>query len=73
MNIELAIKKLKTSNQGLESILNNVHEQLGDITSDPRMKNLSIDLQNLFESYLDVWMKNNSEIIELLETENNHD
>lgn len=70
MNIELAIKKLKTSNQGLESILNNVHEQLGDITSDPRMKNLSIDLQNLFESYLDVWMKNNSEIIELLETEN---
>ena len=70
MNIELAIKKLKTSNQGLESILNNVHEQLGDITSDPRMNDLSIDLQNLFESYLDVWMKNNSEIIELLETEN---
>ncbi len=70
MSVELAVEKLKTSNQGLESILDNVHEQLKDIASNPRMGGLSNDLENLFESYLETWLKSNSEIIEILEKGN---
>ena len=67
MGVELAIQKLKTSNQGLLIIQKNVHDQLGEIATDPKLEGLTIDLENLFESYLDTWVKTNLEIISLLE------
>jgi hypothetical protein len=65
-----AIEKLKTSNQGLSIILENVHEQLGDIGSDPRLEGLTSDLENLFESYLETWINSNYDILNILEKEN---
>ena len=70
MGTRLAIEKLKTSNRGLKIIQENVHEQLGEIASDSRLEGLTIDLENLFESYLDTWVKSNSEIISILEKGN---
>ncbi len=70
MGAEMAIEKLKTSNQGLKIIQENIHEQLGEIASDPRLEGLTIDLENLFESYLDTWVKSNSDIISILEKGN---
>jgi len=67
MGVELAIEKLKISNQGLLIIQKNVHEQLSEIATDPKMEGLTVDLENLFESYLDTWVKSNLEIISLLE------
>jgi len=63
----MAIVKLKTSNQGLKLIQENVREQLGEIGSDPRLEGFAVDLENLFESYLDTWLKSNSEILDILE------
>ena len=70
MGAEMAIEKLKTSNQGLKIIQENIHEQLGELASDPRLEGLTIDLENLFESYLDTWVKSNSDIISILEKGN---
>ena len=70
MSVKLAIEKLKTSNHGLKIIQENVHEQLGEIASDPRLEGLTIDLENLFESYLDTWVNSNSDIISILEKRN---
>ena len=70
MSVQLAIEKLKNSNQGLQIIQKNVHDQLGEIATDPRLEGLTIDLENLFESYLDTWVKSNLEIISLLEKGN---
>lgn len=70
MGVKLAIEKLKTSNQGLKIIQENVHEQLAEISTDPKLEGLTIDLENLFESYLDTWVKSNSEIISILEQGN---
>ena len=70
MGIELAIEKLKTSNRGLKVIQENVHEQLAEISTDPKLEGLTIDLENLFESYLDTWVNSNSEIISILEKGN---
>ena len=67
MGVELAIEKLNISNQGLKIIQENVNEQLGEIASDPRLEGLTVDLKNLFESYLDTWVQSNSEIISILE------
>ena len=67
MTIALAIGKLKTTNQGINLIRENVHEQLGEIGSNPKLEGLTVDLENLFESYLDTWMKSNSEVLEILE------
>ena len=67
MGVELAIEKLKISNQGLLIIQKNVHEQLSEIATDPKMEGLTVDLENLFESYLDTWVNSNLEIISLLE------
>ena len=69
MTFVLAIKKLKTTNQGINLIRENVHESLAEIGSDPKLEGLTIDLENLFESYLDTWVKSNSEILEILEKE----
>lgn len=70
MSVETAIKKLKISNQGLKVIQETVHEQLEEIGSDPRLAGLAVDLENLFKSYLDTWVKSNSEILEILEKGN---
>ena len=67
MGIDVAIEKLKVSNQGLKVIRDNIHENLADIGSDPRLKGLTNDLESLFESYLATWMKSNSEVLNILE------
>ena len=69
MSVFEAIEKLKVSNQGLNVIRDNIHEQLADIRSDPRMDGLVDDLENLFESYLATWVKTNSDVLEILEQE----
>jgi len=69
MAISVAIEKLKISNQGLNVIRDNIHEQLGDLRSDPRMEGLVDDLEALFETYLATWIKSNSEILDILENQ----
>ena len=69
MAIDDAIKKLETSNQGLNVIIENLDEQLADIRKDPRLKGLIDDLENLFYAYLKTWIKTNTEIIEILKKE----
>lgn len=66
MGAEEAIKKLETSNQGLQVILDNLDEQLKAIRSDPKLSGMVDDLETLFYAYLKTWMKSNNEIIELL-------
>ena len=66
MGIDDAIKKLETSNQGLNVILENLDEQLKDIRLDPRLEGLIDDLENLFFAYLKTWIKTNTEIIDIL-------
>ncbi len=51
MTVEDAIKKLETSNQGLNVILENLDEQLADMRLDPRLKGLIDDLEDLFFAY----------------------
>ncbi len=66
MSIDDAIKKLETSNKGLNVILENLDEQLTDIRLDPRLEGLVDDLENLFYAYLKTWIKSNNEILEIL-------
>ena len=66
MSMDDAIKKLETSNQGLNVILENLDEQLKDIRLDPRLEGLIDDLENLFFAYLKTWIKTNTEIIDIL-------
>ncbi len=70
MNTEVAIKKLHVANQGLRLIRDNVHEQLTDLRSDPKLDGLVDDLENLFESYFATWMRSNSEILNILKKGN---
>lgn len=69
MGIDEAIKKIETSNQGLNVILENLDEQLSDLRGDPRLEGLVDDLENLFYAYLKTWIKSNNEIKEILEKE----
>lgn len=69
MGIDEAIKKIDTSNQGLNVILENLDEQLSDLRGDPRLEGLVDDLENLFYAYLKTWIKSNNEIKEILEKE----
>lgn len=69
MGVDEAIKKLETSNDGLEVILENLDDQLADIRSDPRLEGLVDDLENLFFAYLKTWMKSNNEILDILNKE----
>ena len=66
MGVEDAIKKLETSNQGLQVILDNLDEQLKSIRSDPKLAGMVDDLETLFYAYLKTWMKSNNEIISVL-------
>ena len=69
MGVDEAIKKLETSNQGLKVIVENLDEQLKEIRSDPRLEGLVDDLENLFYAYLKTWIKNNNEILDILNKE----
>lgn len=69
MAVADAIKKLETSNQGLNVILENLNEQLADIRLDPKLEGLIDDLENLFFAYLKTWIKTNTEIIDILKKE----
>jgi len=69
MAISEAIKKLETSNQGLNVILENLDEQLADMRLDPRLEGLIDDLENLFFAYIKTWIKTNTEIIDILKKE----
>ena len=69
MGIDDAIKKLETSNKGLQVILENLDDQLADIRLDPRLEGLVDDLENLFYAYLKTWMKSNNEILDILKKE----
>ena len=69
MGIDEAIQKLETSNQGLNTILENLNEQLADLRSDPRLEGLVDDLENLFFAYIKTWIKGNNEIVENLKKE----
>jgi hypothetical protein len=69
MGIDVAIKKLETSNDGLKVIVENLDEQLADIRKDPRLEGLVGDLENLFYAYLKTWIKSNSEILDILNKE----
>ena len=69
MSVAAAVKKLETSNQGLNVILENLDEQLSEIRLDPRLEGLIDDLENLFFAYLKTWIKTNTEIISLLKEE----
>jgi len=71
IGVDEAIKKLQVSNDGLKVILENLDEQLADICGDPRLEGLVDDLVNLFYAYLKIWIKSNSEIIDLLKKKNN--
>lgn len=66
MGAEDAIKKLETSNQGLDVILNNLDEQFAEIRGDPRLAGLVDDLEALFYAYLKTWVKSNNEIIDTI-------
>jgi len=69
MTTQDVIKKLETSNQGIQVILDHLDEQLADIRQDPRLNGLMDDLENLFSVYLKTWLKNNTEIIAMLKEE----
>lgn len=69
MGIDEVIKKIDTSNQGLNVILENLDEQLSDLRGDPRLEGLVDDLENLFYAYLKTRIKSNNEIKEILEKE----
>jgi hypothetical protein len=69
MTTQDVIKKLETSNQGIQVILDHLDEQLADIRQDPRLNGLMDDLENLLYVYLKTWLKNNTEIIAMLKEE----
>ena len=69
MAIDEAINKLKTSNQGINLILESVNENMTELRKDPRLEGLVDDLQNLFFAYLKTWADHNNQIIKVLEEE----
>jgi len=69
MGIDVAIKKLETSNQELKITLEQFDEQFKDLRTDPRFSELVDDLEKLGFAYLTTWIKSNSDIIEILKKE----
>jgi len=67
MGVLEAVEKLETHNKEQQQNLEQLHEQFDDLRADPRFKNLPMDeLEDLFLSYLKIWIKTNTEIIEIL-------
>lgn len=69
MTTQDVIKKLETSNHGIQVILDHLDEQLGSWWISARLNGLMNDLENLFSVYLKTWLKNNTEIIAMLKEE----
>jgi len=67
MSILDVVEKLEDSNKENKMNLEQLHEQFDDLRADPRFVNLPMnELENLFLEYLRVWIKTNTEIIDLL-------
>jgi len=69
MGVDAAIKKIETSNQGLQVIMDNLDEQLADMRLDHRFEGLIDDLETLFNAYLKTWINSNTEILGILKKE----
>ncbi|MBS3926115.1 MAG: hypothetical protein KGZ34_05440 [Nitrosarchaeum sp.] len=66
MGTTQAIEKLENSNQGIQVILDHLHDELTDMKQDPRLEGLMDDLENLFHAYLKTWLKSNTDVITML-------
>ncbi len=69
MGIDVAIKKLETSNQELKVTLEQLDEQFKDLRTNPKFEGLVDDLEKLGSEYLKTWIKSNSDIMEILNKE----
>ncbi len=69
MSKNAAILKLENSNQGLHEILEDIDQTFVNMRSDPKLKGLVGDLENLFYAYLKTWIKSNTEILDILKKE----
>ncbi len=69
MGIDVAIKKLETSNQELKVTLEQLNEQFKELRTDPKFEGLVDDLEKLGVAYLKTWINSNSDIIEILNKE----
>ncbi len=67
MGILEAVEKLQSDNKQQQENLEQLHEQFDDLRADPRYKDLPMDeLEDLFLPYLKIWIKTNTEIIDIL-------
>jgi len=66
MSKNAVILKLENSNQGLNEILEDIDQTFVNMRSDPKLKGLVGDLENLFYAYLKTWIKSNSDILDML-------
>ena len=66
MSKNAVILKLENSNLGLNEILEDIDQTFVNMRSDPKLKGLVGDLENLFYAYLKTWIKSNSDIVDLL-------
>ncbi len=66
MSKNAAILKLENSNLGLNEILKDIDQTFVNMRSEPKLKGLVGDLENLFHSYLKTWIKSNSDIVDML-------
>ncbi len=66
MSKNAVILKLENSNLGLNEILKDIDQTFVNMRSEPKLKGLVGDLENLFHSYLKTWIKSNSDIVDML-------
>ena len=66
MSKNTVILKLENSNLGLNEILKDIDQTFVNMRSDPKLKGLVGDLENLFYAYLKTWIKSNSDILDML-------
>ncbi len=66
MSKNAVILKLENSNLGLNEILEDIDQTFVNMRSDPKLKGLVGDLENLFYAYLKTWIKSNSDIVDML-------
>ena len=66
MSKNAVILKLENSNLGLNEILKDIDQTFVNMRSDPKLKGLVGDLENLFYAYLKTWIKSNSDILDML-------
>jgi len=66
MSKNAVILKLENSNLGLNEILKDIDQTFVNMRSEPKLKGLVGDLENLFHSYLKTWIKSNADIVKML-------